>query len=751
MHTPRKTFLILLIPIVVTLLMALPLLQAKINPDLNEYLPKNTDARLELQHTDSLFGRSDLLLMVFSTDDVLKGEALQQLRELADGIGALPEVREVISLYSTRHIRGESGMMIVDPAVPFIPASPEETDSLRSLIKGNPLAWPLLVSEDFRYSLILVSPAEGVTDKALFSSLGKVLAEVKGPGKVMMGGMPYLRHEILRSAIRDLLLLLPIGFLLMILFLYLSFREIKGVLLPLSVVAMAVVVALGLMPLLGFDLSLIAVLTPILMIAIANNYGVHIIARYQEINAKDPDKMMPEIVREATRKLWKPILLTALTTIAGILGLVVHIMLPARQMGLVSSIGIAFALILSLTFLPVLLARLKKGKPQQSYLKPRSDLTDKFLHWCGKVSTTRPKVVMLSGLFMMLALGAGIMYLKVNMNNEEMMPAKHPVNQTARIINHHFGGTRFVSILIRGDIKSPEVMQEMDRLEQYLKAVPGVGQVTSLARVMRIMSTALNNRGDSLYDKIPGSREAIAQYLELYQMSGDPEDFEALVDFNYEHALVNVQFSAKTMKEFDRVMAGIRQATGESPHSVVTSGLCRVEREMAASIVRGQIYSLIFALVVIALLLWWIFGSPGPGMLGSVPLIFALLCNFGLMGWTGFKLDIATSLLSSIAIGLGVDYTIHLFWRLKQQLAIGDSWKDAITTTLSTTGRGIAVNAFSVMIGFSVLFLSNLIILKSFAFLIIFSLLLCMLCAVLLIPAFCYTFKPRFLKERRRL
>ncbi|HRZ48142.1 MAG TPA: MMPL family transporter [Bacteroidales bacterium] len=691
-----------------------------------------------------------MLLMVFTAGDVLKGDALEQLQKITSGIEEMPEVREVISLYATRHISGDSGVMTVSPAVPFIPATASETDSLRRIIKSNPLAWPLLISEDFRHSLILVSPAEGVTDEALFGKLNALLAETRGPGTVMMGGMPYLRHEILRSAIRDLLILLPAGFLLMILFLYLSFRELKGVLLPLAVVAMAVVVALGLMPLLGFDLSLIAVLTPILMIAIANNYGVHILARYQELNARHPSWSMQRIVKESREKLFNPILLTALTTIAGILGMVVHIMLPARQMGLVSSVGIAFALVLSLNFLPAILSRLKKGKPQKSYLLKKHDFTDKCLHWCSEMATRRPKTVMVVGLLTAILLGSGIFYLRVNINNEEMMPAKHPVNQTARIINTHFGGTRFVSVLIRGDVKSPEVMKEMDHLEQKLHHIKGVGQVTSLAKVMRIMSTALNNPGDSLYDKIPGTREAIAQYLELYQMSGDPEDFEALVDFNYEHALVNVQFSATTLKEFDRVMEDILQAVKESPHAILTSGLCRVEHEMAVSIAQGQIYSLIFALVVIALLLWAIFKAPASGLLGSVPLVFALLCNFGLMGWVGFRLDIATSLLSSIAIGLGVDYTIHLFWRLKQQLALGEGWEQAMKTTLSTTGRGITINAFSVMIGFSVLFISNLIILKSFAFLIIFSLLLCLLCAILLIPAFCITFKPKFLKERRR-
>jgi uncharacterized protein len=168
---------------------------------------------------------------------------------------------------------------------------------------------------------------------------------------------------------------------------------------------------------------------------------------------------------------------------------------------------------------------------------------------------------------------------------------------------------------------------------------------------------------------------------------------------------------------------------------------------MAESIVRGQNYSLIFALLSIILLLWLIFRSFTAGIIGAVPLCFTLVCNFGLMGWAGLELDIATSLLSSIAIGLGVDYTIHLFWRLKTELSNGVEYRSAIRRTLKTTGRGIAINAFSVMVGFAVLFFSGLTILKSFGFLIIFSLFLCLLCALLLIPAICLVGTPRFLQK----
>jgi len=505
---------------------------------------------------------------------------------------------------------------------------------------------------------------------------------------------------------------------------------------------------MGLMPLLGWEFSLIAVLTPIMIIAIANNYGVHIMARYQELNAADPDRSMKEIVKEVMAALNKPIILTALTTIFGILGLTVHVMLPAAQMGIVSAVGIAFALILSLFFIPAVMSMLKKGKVHKSFTGERSSVVDRFLEWSGRITTGKPVYVVAVFLVFLLLAGAGISRLRVSLNMEEMMPASHPLRISTNIINNHFGGSKHVSVLFEGDVLDPSMMQDMDRFEADLEKVPGIGSATSIATVIREISRALNDPGDEFYDVIPGHRNAIAQYIELYSMSGDPEDLERMVDFDYTRAVLNVQFTAADIREYRRITSVIDEMSDNSPYAVLQAGHSLVEKEMSGMIVGGQIRSLIFALLAITVLLWIIFRSAFAGIMGIIPLFFTLVCNFGLMGWAGLDLDIATSLLSSIAIGIGVDYTIHIFWRIKSELTKGKQYKDAIMHSLVNTGRGIAINAFSVMIGFAVLFFSGLVILKTFAFLIIFSIFLCFLCALILVPALSFIVKPAFLENR---
>lgn len=734
-------------PIVITLLMLLPLTKARINPNLMDYLPDDIEARLDNEKLEEVFGKYDPILLIFKGDDVLSAQMLERIEAINNELKYSDLVDEVLSLFETKYIRGENGAMLVDPAVRFIPETDEERELLRQELRENPLAYKLMVSDDFKYTSIIINANEGVSDDEIFGFIYSTLTNNPGDEPVYINGLPFLRFEIQRKAIRDLAILMPIGLIVMLVFLFISFRERRGVLLPFIVVLMSIGLAMGLMPLLGYDLSIIAVIVPIMMIAIANNYGVHIMARYQELNTKKPDWTMAQIVEESITQLAKPIVLTGLTTIIGIMGLVVHILLPAKQMGIVSSVAIGFALLLSLLFIPAIMLRMKKGKPKVYTMVGKKSFVSHFLTWAGRVSIQSPLRVIFVFVSFMIVAGVGISRLQVSINFEKMLPSDHSLRISTDIANAEFGGTKNINILFEGDIMVPEVMRTMDKFETELEQDPSVGSVTSLASVVRIISRSLNEPKSEFYDMIPDNRQAIAQYIEFYSMSGDPEDFEKLVDFDYTKAVMNIQFVANDMKELNRVEAKIRDLVSQTPYATVVAGQCLIEKQMGTSIVRGQIYSLIFALLAIAILMGIIFRAFSAGLMGSIPLLLTLVCNFGLMGWFGLHLDIGNSLISSIAIGIGVDYTIHLFWRLKYELGLGLDYKGAILNTLTTTGRGIAINAFSVIIGFAVLFFSGIVLLKTFAFLIIFSLLLCLLCALILVPSIALLTKPKFLER----
>ncbi len=745
----RYRWWIIIITIISVIACVIPLSQIRINPDLETYMPDSMPSKQNNRLIGEVFGQEEPILIVFESKDVLNPSTLKRIENISSDFLRKPEFNRVFSLFQTKNIRSEEGSMVIDPVIKNIPENSQEREKLRSEIKKNDLAYKLVVSDDFHYALIMLSSNKSKDDVALLQDIHQTLNKFPGTEKVYITGQPYLRDEANKKISHDLMLLLPLGLALMFIFLWVSFRELSAVLLPFSVVIFSIVFCMALIPIFGWELSLIGILIPIMMIAIANNYGVYFIAKYQDLNATEPGLSMIEIVEKSVRYLFTPIIFCGLTTIVGIMGLILHLLLPASQMGVVSSIGIAFALLVSLLFVPAVLSLLKKGKPHKDLSEEKHGFFGRLLYYTGTFVTTHPRrIISVFSLFFVIST-LGLIYFKVAPDSNNVMPKQHEFNRAIDIANHHFGGNKMINVMFEGDIKDPKLLNKLTDYETELKKLPNVGSVTSLATIIRKMSTALNDSTDKGFNRIPESRDAVAQYLELYSMDGDPKDLEQFVNFDYSKTLMTIQYQANNMSDINLVLNKLNELSKTENISQVVGGYSLVDKEISESVVSGQVYSLIFALVAIFLLLSLIFKSFTAGLLGSIPLAFAIFCTFGLMGWLGIELNIVTALLSSISIGLGVDFTIHIFWRMKWELERGANYTESVMGTLKSIGRGISINAFSVMLGFSVLFISAFPIIQSFAFLIIISLFLCLLCALVLIPALCMIIKPRFLSRTK--
>lgn len=741
----RYRWVIIVATLLCVVLCAIPLSKIHINPDLESYLPNSMHSKQDTKKIEDVFGKEDPILIVIESPDILNPSTLQRIDKLSRAFSRMPAFKRVYSLMQAKNIRSEESSMVVDPVISQIPETPDEIELLRTEIKANDLAYKLVVSDDFRYTIIMLSSNKTVADAELIDMVKQTLEKYPGAENVMISGQPILRDEANRKIGRDMMVLLPLGLLLMFILLWISFREIRGVLLPFSVVVFSIVVCMALIPAFGWELSLIGVLIPIMMLAIANNYGVYFIARYQDINATEPGLTMKEIVQKSVSYLFIPVLLCGLTTIAGILGLVTHLLIPARQIGVATSIGIGFALIVSLLFVPAVMSLLKKGNPHKDLSGKGRGFFSGLLNRSGKLVTRHPKAIIaaFSAFFVVCILG--FIFFKVAPDSNSVLPAKHPFNQAIQIADQHFGGNKVITVMIEGDAKDPVLLNKLDQYEIELEKMPNVGSVTSLSTMVKKMSMALNDPTDEGYNQIPDSRDAVAQYLELYSMNGDPADLEQFVDFDYTKSLITIQFSANKIADVNAIMNRLNELSKTHSITQVVGGFSLVDKEMSESIVSGQYYSLLFAFAAILLLVALIFRNLTAGLLGSLPLVFAVFCTFGLMGWLGLELNMVTALLSSISIGLGVDFTVQVFWRIKWELAQGNDYPTSVIITLKTIGRGICINAFAVMLGFAVLFFSSFPLIQSFALLIILSLFLCLVCALIFIPAICLVFKPKFL------
>jgi predicted RND superfamily exporter protein len=167
--------------------------------------------------------------------------------------------------------------------------------------------------------------------------------------------------------------------------------------------------------------------------------------------------------------------------------------------------------------------------------------------------------------------------------------------------------------------------------------------------------------------------------------------------------------------------------------------------DFAGSVIKGQVSSLLFAVVTVLLLLAVIFRSLRGGLVGSIPLISSILVLFGFMGFSGIALDAATALLSSVMIGVGVDFTIQYIWCFNLQIRSGLKYPEATSQALRTIGRSIIINALSVMGGFSALVFSGFTSIRFFGYLVIISIGSCLVGAIVIIPAFLLKFRPQFI------
>jgi len=734
------------ISLVFTLATSTVLLNLEVDPDLKNYFPKSMTSMVNTDRIEEVFGNQDLIMMIFETDDVLAEETLNRVKTVVKDISRISGVRKTSSLFGSNRIYGEDGVMYVEPTVKRIPKNDKQREELRSVIMENDMVYKVMVSDDFKATAILATLETDANEDEVFAQIHSILDKNPGAEKIHFGGLPYLKQAIDKDIKRDGLILIPIALVLMLIFLYLVFRQWRGVWLPFLVVVMSALLGLSMIPILGWKFYLISLLVPILLIAVANDYGIHMIAKYQELNAAGNDEDMNEMSAKITRSLWKPILLTGLTTIAGISALWAHSMIPARQMALVASIGILFAIFYSLVLLPALLSLLKKSSPRAAHAHKRINNKRNPLARFAFFVVRRSKIIPYVALGITLLISTGIIFLRVDSNEENFFPKKHEVKQAANIINSKFGGSENISVLFSGDMLDPAVLQRMETYRSELEKMEAIDLTMAFSGVVREISKALNDPGEPLYDRIPPSREAVAQYMELYSMNGDPEELEQLVDFNYEHGHLMIRINDATNETVDRIIDRLEILTANDPSVEVIGGYGYVRAELANKVQSGTIFSLGIALLVIFILLSIIFRSFSAGILGIIPLTISMLILFGLMGLTGVRLDVATALLSSVMIGVGVDYTIHFLWRYREERNKNRPAREAVITTITTTGRGIIFNALSVIVGFVVLIISSFTPIRFFGILVVVSILSCLAGALVILPAIVIRFKPRFLE-----
>jgi hydrophobe/amphiphile efflux-3 (HAE3) family protein len=744
----KYRIVIVVASVVITLLSLLMFPKLEVNTNLDDSIPETIENRVYLKKLDSIFGGSEMILIMLHSEDVVNASTLGRLKSIADDLCQIEGIDRCVSPFDAKEFSYENGIMLMETLLDEIPDDNSDYESVKSRIAANTMA-SRFFSEDFTLvSLILSKNLQ--TPDTIIEAIKEVVAEHPGREEVLIGGLPYIRYSISGNIRKDLILLVPLALLLMVFMLYFSFREWLGVFLPFLIVVMSIILSFGVMAILGWKISLISILLPIMLIAIANDYGIHLIARYQELSRGDESLSMKQICKQIFHDLKRPIIITGLTTIGGVLGLLSHSLKPAAQLGVVTGLGIGFAMVLSLWLLPALLSFFKPKVPSAKTRPNRVALADRWLRRISKWVTLHPvRIVILAAIIGVIGF-LGIFFIEVDTNIEGYFTGKSDVGRSTDLINSKLGGSQYISVLFNGDVFLPEVLQRMEQYEKKIAEDPAVGHVSSPVTLLKELSKGFYNPGEKGYNQLPATAEEAYQLLEVFTMGGNEDAVEQFIDYNYEYARILISLKDGSNSTGKNLQKKLNKLMQNDPNVEFIAGTCLTKIELADMVVKGQIKSLVYALIVVFILLSIVFSSPKAGILSSSPLTIAILVLFGLMGILGIKLDITTALLSSIMIGVGIDYTIHFLWRFKIERARGLNHKEAAHITLCTAGRGIFFNAISVMVGFFALALSGFAPMRFFGILVLISIATCLICALLLVPSIVILMKPRFLEKNKQ-
>ena len=498
--------------------------------------------------------------------------------------------------------------------------------------------------------------------------------------------------------------------------LVLMFKHVGLVVPPMIVALLSVVWVMGALIGSGFTVHIMSSMIPVFLMPVAVLDSVHVLSEFHDRYPRL--RRRRQTVVEVMDELYRPMLYTSLTSAAGFASLALAPIPPVRVFGTFVAFGILVAFFLTITLIPagvMLTSEAALEKRIAGSSDHRSSRLTRWLEATGRLAVTRRGVVIASATVLLLLGLVGVTQIVVNDNPVKWFKPSHTIRQADAAMNRLFGGTYMADLVVLGDqddrIKDPEVLDFVRRLQTHLEAQPSVGKTTSIADVVSRVSVVLHD-GDPAYAAVPDSQEAVGQYLFLYQMSGDPNDLDNLVDYGYRQANIWVQLKVGDNQVVDDVATSVTQFLERHPLpagvELQWSGLTYINKVWQDLMVVGMRDALLGGGVTVFLLMVLLFRSLSLALVSMVPLTFAIVMSYGLVGWVGKDYDMPIAVCSSLALGLSVDFAIHFVQRYRSRWAELGSVEAVNAFMFGEPARAITRNAVVIIVGFLPLALATL-------------------------------------------
>ncbi|MBU2647742.1 MMPL family transporter [bacterium] len=763
---PKTLLLVLLI---LTGLLASRMGSITMETDSDAMMPEGHPAILYNDQIEEVFGiRDTIIIGIVNEADggVFNPGTLALVKRLTETIAALKGVvavtdDDVISLATIDNIVGTESGFEVAKFMEEVPADAAGIAELKHKLYDNGMFVGGIISEDGTATAIYAELENRLESRAqVYRNIKSlVTAEMSkgGPEKIYVAGRPVLEVTFGDYMAEDMRKMMPIVIGVVIGVLFLTFRSLAGIVLPLLVVIGSVIWSMGIMSLSGVPLFPISTQMPVILMAVGTAYGIHILNKYFQERAQYPDMDKRQLILEVMDEIWKPVVMTGLTTAVGFTSLVTAYMVPIRYFGVFTAVGVLAAMLFSLLMIPAALTvfnvkvKIKAGNHEES------SANGLFSRWLarggGLIFDHRRIVIAATGLVVTIAL-SGLSRISTNSSWIEGIKHSSDVYIANDVLNKKFDGTMNLYVVVEGlnpgDMKSPAILRKIDALQTDLETMPLVGGTRSIAEYLKRMNRVMNEDRRE-FEIIPDSQELVAQYLFMYSMSGGPEDFDDVVDYDYRQANIWVQmksdYTDDVAKIIDRVKTFADKNFPDKTVKVNLAGRAYTSNVWVDLLISGQMNSIVFSILAVFLITAVMFRSVIAGIFNIIPISAALLLNFGIMAMLGYPLDVSTALSSGIVIGVGIDYTIHFLSKYRlENTRLNDS-RLATVRTMATTGRAIVFNALGVIAGFTVLYASNFPANQQMGGLVSLSMFTCFLAAMTILPALLLVIKPAFVQK----
>jgi len=702
------------------------------------FVEKESRARADFNAARQSFGDDLYLVVAFASDDIFAPANLARLRAVHRRVESLPGVAEVISLINVPYARSIPGGATLEKLLPE-GADQTQLEVARKVATTDRLFAGNLVSRDGRMAALNILLKSELPTSARHAVTRQIydLARQAGFANAFFAGDPFSQWHGTEAIKRDLRLFLPLTLLLVAALLWHCFRSFVAVALPLLSIGIGLTWLFGLMSLVGAHFTILALMLPTLLLAVGCSYTIHVLNQVGIVSEHaDREHGMAEIVGGALSFIGLPVVVSALTIMAGFLSLSFTSIPAIKATAVSAAAGAAFTLILALTFVPAVLVVCGERNHRATSLRVGLDSgMARLLEKLGRFATRHQVwLYLLTGAIVLFSL-LGALRIKIDIDYFHFSKPNSETSVGLAEIGRRLAGAVSFDIIIEGRragaVEDPQVLNRIAELQAFAEGGGhGMDHTLSVADFIKHLNRAFHD-DDPQHYAIPSEAAVIQDLL------SDRTQLRRFVTDDGRSARILVRSTLSGSQAMSSAIAEVERRGREllPGFRVFATGTFVLLNRTSDMIASDQRQSLAIALLTIYVMLALLFRSWRVGLTALVPNLVPVLFFFGFMGWRGIPLNLTTSLVASVVLGLAVDNAVQFIARFRQAQLTEASLRAAIIRSLRLSGRPIIYANVALAAAFTVFAFSNFEPIATFGLLSAVTILGCLVEDLVLLPA----------------